>query len=62
MDYFKEKYHDGIKSLEKPSKESYDLNKEKYGMLFTKSGDKYAKSEKYAADTTYYYIEFDYTS
>lgn len=33
-------------------------------MLFTKrkSDDAYVKSEKYVADTTYYYIEFDYTS
>ena len=40
------------------------MNKEKYGMLFTKNddADKYAKSEEYVADTTYYYIEFDYTS
>ena len=40
------------------------MNKEKYGMLFTKndSDDTYAKSEEYVANTTYYYIEFDYTS
>ena len=33
-------------------------------MLFTKndSDDTYTKSEKYAKNTTYYYIEFDYTS
>lgn len=31
-------------------------------MLFTKNDDAYVKSESYAADTTYYYIEFDYTS
>ena len=33
-------------------------------MLFTKSDsdDTYAKSESYVADTTYYYIEFNYTS
>ena len=64
IEYFKIKYHDGIKSLKSPSEESYDLNKEKYGRLFTKndSDDTYAKSEKYVKNTTYYYIEFDYTS
>ena len=33
-------------------------------MLFTKSDsdDTYAKSESYVADTTYYYIEFNYAS
>ena len=31
-------------------------------MLFTKNDNAYKKSEKYVANTTYYYIEFDYTS
>lgn len=31
-------------------------------MLFTKNDDAYAESREYAADTTYYYIEFDATS
>ena len=31
-------------------------------MLFTKNDDEYKKSEKYVKNTTYYYIEFDYTS
>ena len=33
-------------------------------MLFTKNddADEYAKSTNYVANTTYYYIEFDYTS
>ena len=33
-------------------------------MLFTKNddADKYDESKNYVADTTYYYIEFEYTS
>lgn len=31
-------------------------------MLFTKNDNEYAESKEYAANTTYYYIEFNYAS